>query len=363
MPLFTTRKRPNRPELQARLTSYDLPTGVQDKLFDFLEGAAEAELIRFNPRTLARRLGLTERETLNLLAVGFKENLFNLNWEVQCPVCHTNADYFNGPKDSHHHIQCVACSTNFDARFDEEVQITFTVHPAIRTLGQAQTVRLGVALPKSLDGALRPFSAHELLTVQAFRDFFKNESLPPGESFEVRRVTLLFTDLTGSTAMYVRKGDPLAYNLVREHFEVLKGVVEAEGGAIVKTIGDAVMAVFITEEAALRAAMAAQRQLMAFNLEHHLPQPDHLLLKIGLHAGPSIYVTLDERLDYFGTTINTAARVQGQAHSSEIVFTDQILDAPGVRDRLTGIALEETSVMLKGLTAPVRIWRLSTLKS
>jgi class 3 adenylate cyclase len=358
MALFGAKKKVNRSEVEQRLQNYRPAPALLNPVLDFVVQAGDNEVARINPHALARKLGVGERDLLHLLAICFREGIFTLNWEVQCPACHGRASYFRSPRESYHQVQCAACGNRFAAHFDDHVQVTFSIHPSIRATGQKPAAKLKVMLPPLADESVPPLTAHELLTVQLFRDFFKNEALPEGESFEVRRATLLFTDLTDSTAMYVRKGDPNAYSLVREHFEVLRRVVERNEGAIVKTIGDAIMAVFLSERAAFRAALEMQRDMNNFNQSRPLPPGEHLLLKIGIHAGPSIYVTLDERLDYFGTTVNTAARVQAQANSNEIVFTDDVLSAPGVRELIAGAPLRDNRVMLKGLQEPVHLWHL-----
>ncbi|MEI6044909.1 MAG: adenylate/guanylate cyclase domain-containing protein [Chloroflexota bacterium] len=359
---FIKSKKINRQEITQRLSQYAIPELVQDKLLDFLEQSQNAELYRFNPRLMADHLGLDERLMFNLLAVSMREGLFTMNWEVQCPTCGFQGSYFNSLGHSRRRIICKGCEHSFEAHFDAHVQITFTVHPNIRALPKNLTnpadAIAAFVRKKEQDGEVKPVTAHELLTVQAFRDFFKSESLPEGESFEVRRVAILFTDLAGSTALYTRKGDPNAYDLVREHFAILRQVVDSSKGAIVKTIGDAVMAAFTSEAQALQAAIQAQYEIEQFNQSRKLPEYDRLSLKIGLHAGPSLYVNLNERLDYFGSTVNTAARTEGQARPGEIVFTDAILNAPGVGDLLAKYSLENSEVQLKGLEGKTRLWRL-----
>ncbi len=360
MSFFSSRKKPDPEKLRLKLARPGLSPDFQNRLAEFILKTPEAELSRLNPKALSLYFGLAEVEMLNLFAVGFREGIFRLSWEVECPVCNTTACYFKGPRDSYHQIKCVGCGRDYEAHFDQQVHITFSLHPDVLGQASSQTEpKLKLALPKLPVSPVAPLTAHELLTVQGFRDFFKNETLPPGESFEVQRCVILFTDLTGSTAMYVRKGDPHAYTLVREHFEVLKSAVNQAGGAIVKTIGDAVMAVFVSEVAALSAALSARQEMLTFNRNYNLPVADHLLIKIGLHTGPSIYVTLDDRLDYFGTTVNTAARVEGQAGSNEIVFTEAVLQAPGVREFLHDYELQDTTTMLKGLEGSLRLWKLA----
>jgi class 3 adenylate cyclase len=192
-----------------------------------------------------------------------------------------------------------------------------------------------------------------LVSTQTFRDLFRAESIPSEGGLELKSVTVLFTDLTGSTALYERVGDLRAYDLVRKHFAVLRSIAAAEGGAIVKTIGDAVMASFAAPLTAMRAAVLMDRAIA------DLREAD-LLLKIGLHSGPCIAVELNERLDYFGRTVNIAARVQGVAAAGEIVCTEPVYDAPGVRDAVAagGFRAERASAPLKGIAEEVPVVRL-----
>src|SRR5262249_8875477 len=147
----------------------------------------------------------------------------------------------------------------------------------------------------------------------------------------IRQVTFLFTDLKGSTALYERLGDLNAYALVREHFALLGAVAHEHAGAVVKTIGDAVMAVFSRPTDAVSAALAILEEIGRFNRGHDGPG---ILLKIGAHCGPSIAVTLNDNLDYFGQTVNVAARVQALADAGEICITEALHTAPGVSDLL-----------------------------
>ena len=104
----------------------------------------------------------------------------------------------------------------------------------------------------------------------------------------------------------------MAFDLVRAHFRVLNEIVAAEAGAVVKTIGDAVMATFPTPDRALAAALRMREAMRKLNAEHG---SEDLLLKIGIHEGPCLAVTLNDRQDYFGQTVNIASRVQGLAMS------------------------------------------------
>jgi class 3 adenylate cyclase len=173
-------------------------------------------------------------------------------------------------------------------------------------------------------GNRRPFlTAKRLLTNQTFRDIYRTDTLDVDQRLKITSLTFLFTDLKGSTALYERVGDLVAYDLVRQHFHILYEVVSAEAGAVVKTIGDAVMATFQTPDRALAAALRMREEMTRINAER---KNEDLLLKIGIHEGPCLAVTLNNSQDYFGQTVNMAARVQGLASSRAIFVTKSVVD-------------------------------------
>jgi class 3 adenylate cyclase len=167
-------------------------------------------------------------------------------------------------------------------------------------------------------GKRRPFlTAKRLLTNQTFRDIYRTDTLAIDQRLKITSLTFLFTDLKGSTELYERVGDLAAFDLVRAHFRVLNKIVAAEGGAVVKTIGDAVMATFPTPDRAMAAAFKMREAVRDLNGD--------LLLKIGIHMGPCLAVSLNDRQDYFGQTVNIASRVQGLATSRSIFATRQVV--------------------------------------
>ena len=182
-------------------------------------------------------------------------------------------------------------------------------------------------------GHRRPFlTAKRLLTNQTFRDIYRTDTLDVDQRLKITSLTFLFTDLKGSTALYERVGDLVAYDLVRQHFGVLNETVAAEAGAVVKTIGDAVMATFPTPDRAVKAALRMREEMTRINTERG---NEDLLLKIGIHEGPCLAVILNDSQDYFGQTVNMAARVQGLASSRAIFVT-----APVVADAKAAKILE-----------------------
>ncbi|MBE7466081.1 MAG: adenylate/guanylate cyclase domain-containing protein [Planctomycetes bacterium] len=201
-------------------------------------------------------------------------------------------------------------------------------------------------------------SAALVTTLQDFRDLFSREFLAPGEELAVRSLTFMFTDLRGSTALYEQVGDASAYVLVRDHFKVLRKHIKDRHGTVVKTMGDAVMAVFLSPLDALEAALDIQREIQA--QQRAGGGAAKVAIKLGLHAGACIAVGTDEHLDYFGTTVNLAQRVQAQSEGGDLVLSQAMLERAGVRARLEqlGASVEAFSATVKGFSEPLALFRI-----
>src|SRR5688572_2970621 len=202
-------------------------------------------------------------------------------------------------------------------------------------------------------GKRRPFlTAKKLLTNQTFRDIYRTDTLDVDQGLKITSLTFLFTDLKGSTALYDRVGDMVAYDLVRQHFRVLNEIVASEAGAVVKTIGDAVMATFPTPDRALAAALRMRDSVRSIK--------DDLLIKIGIHEGPCLAVTLNDRLDYFGQTVNIAARVQNLADSRAIFATKPVVDNPQVSAIIerNKLKLTEQNAALRGVADRMTVYQI-----
>ena len=215
---------------------------------------------------------------------------------------------------------------------------------------------LVVNLPGDYTWRMKPFlSGAQLLSNQTFLDLFESETILAAEGLAVKRLALLFTDIQGSTALYDRIGDMKAFDLVRLHFSYVRDCISRNSGALVKTIGDAVMASFHDPLDALRAALDMHAQTARFNAE---AGTELIGLKVGVHVGTCLAVTLNGRLDYFGQAVNVAARVQALSDADEIYLTDEMLSVPGAPELLSTFVTEERSVELKGIQGHVRVHRV-----
>jgi class 3 adenylate cyclase len=218
-----------------------------------------------------------------------------------------------------------------------------------------------LSLPEVTMGMTRPWAmlpfltGKQIATSQVFRDLFRTESIPSDLGLAFKSVTFLFSDLKGSTALYERIGDVRAYQLVREHFGLLREIITELGGAVVKTMGDAVMASFAEPVQALEAAMLMNREITKLGAD------EALVLKVGIHTGSCVAVESNSHLDYFGQAVNMAARVQNLAGAGDIVITEAVYDSPGASEaiRSAGMIAAGECTVLRGMERETTCYRLS----
>ena len=189
--------------------------------------------------------------------------------------------------------------------------------------------------------------ASEVSSAHDFRTLFSREALKDSTNVKASGVTMLFTDLMNSTELYREEGDALAIGRVMSHFKIIQQIVAEERGGIVKTIGDSVMAVFREPVSAIK---AVERIQQIFSTSTSMG--DSFKLKAGIHYGDCTAVNLNGRTDYFGNTVNIAARLVDVAKEKEVIISESVFDHPDVKLYLdkqkTKLFLKEDKIELKG---------------
>ena len=200
------------------------------------------------------------------------------------------------------------------------------------------------------DHALR---AGQLLSFQEFRDLFSEEYIGADVRLGVGEQTLLFTDVVGSTAFYAERGDPGAFIEIKRHFDEVFAIVAENRGAVVKTIGDAVMATFVDPVDAVRASAKIHRTFYPTRAD------TPIRLRISLNTGPCIAVRLNSNADFFGGTVNVAAKLQALAEGYQTAMSDATYSGPGVAEFLASekADLDNLTYTSKALPAPVGVKR------
>jgi class 3 adenylate cyclase len=376
------------------------PPALVDRLRALVERGDDLTVSRLRPYALAEEWGVGRKEALELCLQATRHGLLELRWELLCPLCRGAASVEESLADVAGAQHCETCLIDFTAEFDRSVEITFRPSRAVREVaaadfcvagpqvtphvvaqqllrgGERRTLSLqlepgGYRLRTFGSAAARPLvvapdgeptvvelenaeteeqlvllertawsdlaaTAAEVTALQVFRDLFATEALRPGEPISVGSLTVVFTDLRGSTRYYREVGDAPAFGSVVEHLAVLREAVVAEEGAVVKAMGDAIMAVFPRPVCAVRAMLAAQQAVAG--------RP--LALKVGIHHGPCIAVSQNGSLDYFGSTVNLAARLVGISTGDDVVLSEAVRSDPEV----TALGLDAKAIegTLKG---------------
>ena len=213
-----------------------------------------------------------------------------------------------------------------------------------------QSQRFIIEAARWSDHALRP---GQLFSLQEYRDLFSEDYLAADVQLAIGDQTILFTDIVGSTAMYAERGDPAAFMAVKNHFGEGFPVVAKHRGAVVKTIGDAVMAAFSDPLDAVKASREIHERFAPGRSD------SDTRLRISLNSGPCIAVKLNTGVDYFGQTVNLAAKLQSLAESWQVAMSESVLRAPGVAAWLAkeGAKMEDVTFASKALRAPLPVKR------
>ena len=279
------------------------------KLDRFIREAPDTELDRINAILWAKEHGVDPHQALELFLRASAAGVFDLQWALMCPLCGLYVVFTVAAAVRKIEPRPLAdieqVRAHFVAEFHSRSLISNLLHEHV-----SGSMEISRWLPPGGATTLELYRAEGVGT----------------DGMQLRSLAILFTDLTASTELYERVGDLKALDLVRRHFEVLQRVIAAERGAVVKTIGDAVMASFAEPDRALAAAAAMHRQM------DQLGASEALTLKIGVHVGSCVAIESNQQLDFFGRTVNVAARVQAKAGAGDVVITKEVLDHAAARE-------------------------------
>jgi class 3 adenylate cyclase len=421
------------------LESDPIAQGVVLQLAEHVAKGDEKDLYRLRPLALARRWSASESDVLAVCLHATRAGMLELSWDVICPHCRGTRDQVKSLGDVPGVSSCGPCGIDFKTDAENAIEITFNVHPSIRTVPRlfycaaepstklhiklAQRVaasskrEVELALPRgtyrlrvgsdrrgaivrvddevaegqgtrvawtpSFTGEIKSarsplvleldnptdtqqtFTVEDtrwaadalqparLFTFQSFLDLFSKEYIAADIQLAVGQQTIVFTDMVGSTVFYSTHGDPDAFMEVKRHFAEIYEEVRRHDGAVVKTIGDAAMAAFAHPLDGLRAAAAIQKRF------HGGRTDTSIRLHASLHVGPCIAVNLNSGIDYFGNTVNVAAKLQALSDAGQVALSKAVLDAAGVSEwiRDQGITLEHVTLEHAAFDKPLDAYR------
>jgi class 3 adenylate cyclase/phage FluMu protein Com len=346
-----------RKSISKALQDEELPEDVLEQWEQFNRKAEDHELYCVNPRYLAEKLHWSEERLLDVLSLSVAKEIWELEWDAYCPACNHVLQQADSMAELEQEQYCPYCQQETPIHLDEQVTPRASVVEAVRRLNPAR--RDDDSFRAQVDEDLGHLPALRLVNRKLFREKLGTRALPPNHSIGVGHLAVFFSDLKASTKIYQNLGDGKAYQLVRQHFDAIFSAVEQQDGTAVKTIGDGVMGTFLDNASALRGAVNSVKAVRALNREAGLEGEERLRLKVGLHAGPCIVVTLNGRLDYFGSTVNIAARLSDLAQGDDVWLSKAVLEHPDARQVVDEINCErEDQVTLRGIAEEVDVCRL-----
>lgn len=316
---------------------------IQD-LYKFIMKSKPQELVAMNPNLIAIKIGLSHWEMLSVTIDGILAGLFEMQWDINCPKCENIADHTHTLGEIKEENYCQSCQVNFKNFADQNITVNISLHPNLfdDTLPKIDEFR-------KIDKRVQIVTVLDLIRVPKFRENFSKQIPDLDHSVKIRSVTLMFTDLIQSTSIYNTIGDFNAYALVKEHFDIIYSKIISHSGGVIKTIGDAVMAVFHEPLAAIKVSFELKNAVNDILKKHNLK--NGYGLKIGLATGTALVVNMNKSLDIFGTTVNKAARIVSYSHSDSIALCKEITEYSEIKDYLSSIPheIQDIDMELKGI--------------
>lgn len=327
-----------------------------DTISTVLNNLPDEKLFHIDVYGLAKNVAISKTTVLNIFIQGVYDGIFMIDWIYHCPICGGAAHETLFIHEAVSENYCPACKKSFTNILDNNIEVFFSIHPNIKKLPQSlkenylktieNDVNAGNYLTWKKNNAIKGI---DVIQNNVYRDLLGSDVLISDQSLQIMKSAILFTDIKGSTRMYSELGDAKAFGLVRDHFKILFDAIKNFDGVPVKTIGDAVMGVFINPVNAVNAALEAQKKLIA----HYKNKPDNekIEVKIGIHSGTALVVTLNNRLDYFGTTVNTAARIQNAARPNEVVISKELFDDTQIKHSIAAVTntVQRQHITFKGI--------------
>lgn len=377
-----------------RMKERGYSTAETDALRSFVKESDRELLHRIRPLQVAG-ISPDPRRRTGLFLHGVVAGLFTMNYEVICPHCRGSRMSKGSLTEIPARAECHVCEIEFHNGREDSLEITFRLHPSIartrpslfcaaepsrkthvriqrmippgpetfeanlppgryRFLLQREQLPLAAEFQKKptnipgMNGQCvleNPFGRSALLMVeepqsskdalkpsilfstQEFRDLFAGERLSADLQIDIGRQTIAFVDIVGSTRFYEERGDGPAFQEVKRHFEELFSLVSKHGGSVIKTIGDGAMSCFPSTLHGFRCGLEAVRE---FARREDLV----LAIRISLHTGPCLAVNFNTGVDFFGRTVNLAAKLQNITGANQVSISGETFLEKELQDYL-----------------------------
>ena len=326
-----------------------------DKIAAFLANVSDQLLFHIPLYEIGKAFGISREDILNIFIQGVYDGFFILDWIYHCPTCGNVA--YEAPSLHRASSQnfCTACNKVFDNTLDTNVEACFSIHPRFKMLDPMFKLNYIAEISKNIrDGKYRTWNTSnavrgiDIIQNNLYRELMRSEVLVGDQSLRLQNATILFADITNSTKLYASLGDKKTFALMKKYVRILFDTIAKCGGVPVKTIGGVVMGTFIDPGKAFQTAVKALQQLA--NYSKNKPVGEQLEIKIGLHSGPVLMVTLNNLLDYIGLTVNSALDITYTALPNEIVISEALFNNRSVKRAILSVTdtVQKQQIRFKG---------------
>ena len=281
--------------------------------------------------------------------------MFILEWIYHCPVCGHIAYEAPSLHQASSQNFCTICNKVFNNTLDTNIEVCFSIHPRLKMLDPTFKMNYIADIEKNIrNGKYRTWDTPdairgvEIIQNNLYRELMRSEVLIGTQVLPLKNATILFANITNSTKLYASLGDQKTFLLIKDYVRILSDIIRKCGGVPVKTIGGVVMGSFIDPSEAFQAAVKALRLLIKHS--QNKPVNERIEIKMGLHSGPVLMVTLNNLLDYIGLTVNSALDITYTALPNEIVISQALFNNRSIKRTILSVTdtVQKQQIRFKG---------------
>ena len=326
-----------------------------DKIAAFLTNVSDRLLFHIPLYEIGKAFGISREKILDIFIQGVYDGVFILEWIYHCPTCGHIAYEAPSLHQASSQNFCTVCNKVFNNTLDTNIEVCFSIHPRLKMLDPTLKMNYIADIGKNIrSGKYRTWDTPdavrgvEIIQNNLYRELMSSEILIGDQSLPLTNMTILFADITNSTRLYASLGNKKAFLLIKGYVKLLLSTIEKYSGVPIMKNGNVVMGAFIDPCKAFNAAVKALRQLTKYS--QNKPISERLEIKMGLHSGSVLVVTLNNRLNYVGLTVNTAADIKNTALSNEIVISQILFNNRSIKRTILSVTdtVQKQQIRFKG---------------
>ena len=326
-----------------------------DKIAAFLTNVSDRLLFHIPIYEIGKAFDIPREKVLDIFIQGVYDGVFILEWIYHCPVCGHIAYEAPSLHQASSQNFCTICNKVFNNTLDTNIEVCFSIHPRLKMLDSTFKMNYIADIEKNIrNGKYRTWDTPdairgvEIIQNNLYRELMRSEVLIGTQVLPLKNATILFANITNSTKLYASLGDQKTFLLIKDYVRILSDIIRKCGGVPVKTIGGVVMGSFIDPSEAFQAAVKALRLLIKHS--QNKPVNERIEIKMGLHSGPVLMVTLNNLLDYIGLTVNSALDITYTALPNEIVISQALFNNRSIKRTILSVTdtVQKQQIRFKG---------------